>query len=402
MYRIKMTGGDMTVVETHLFDVVKGIGPMLREAGQDAERERRLPRQAIDLLADAGLQRMFTPQSLGGLEVDPVTCARVIEEVARFDSAAAWALQAGNSGAWWSARLPDEGAQEIYGGNPNVLMAAAFHPPQQAIEVSGGYRVTGRGPLASTVHDSQWLFLSAIVMQGSQPKMVDGAPEVVAVILRISDVEIIDTWQTLGMRGTDSNDVAITNVFVPASRTFRLVPAFTPSTHYGGALYRFPGIAEAAVIVAPVLLAIARGAIDEFLQLARGKTPFGSTKLLRDRPTVQATVARAEGLLRSARAFFYDALEQGWRRAVAGQPFTLEQKADLLLAGVHATHSAWNVVDLMHRSAGTSAIYTRSRLERHVRDAFTLRHHGFVSESKYETVGQVYLGVPPEFGLVAF
>jgi alkylation response protein AidB-like acyl-CoA dehydrogenase len=392
----------MTVVETHLFEVVKEIGPKLQEAGPEAERERRLPKRAIDLLAEAGLQRMFTPQSLGGLEVDPVTCARVIEDVARFDSAAGWALQAGNSGAWWSARLPDEGAQEIYGGNPNVLMAAAFHPPQQAIEVSGGYRVTGRGPLASTVHDAQWLFLSAIVMQGAQPKMVDGAPEVVAVILRTNEVEIIDTWQTLGMRGTDSNDVAMTNVFVPASRTFRLVPEFTPGKHYGGALYRFPGIAEAAVIVAPVLLAIARGALDEFLQLARGKTPFGSTKLLRDRSVVQATIARAEALWRSARVLFYDTLDHAWQQAVAGQAFTLEQKADLLLAGVHATHSAWNIVDLMHRLAGTSAIYTRSRLERHLRDALTLRHHGFVSESKYETVGQVYLGVPPEFGLVAF
>ena len=392
----------MTVVETNLFEVVKEIGPMLQDAGREAELERRLPKRAIDNLAEAGLQRMFTPQSLGGLEVDPVTCARVIEQVARFDSAAAWALQAGNSGAWWSARLPDEGAVEIYGANPNVLMAAAFHPPQQAVEVTGGYRVTGRGPLASTVHDAQWLFLSALVMQDSQPKMVDGAPEVVAVILRTNEAEIIDTWQTLGMRGTDSNDVVVTNVFVPASRTFRLVPEFTPGQHYGGPLYRFPGIAEAAVIVAPVLLAIARGAIDEFLQLARAKTPFGSTKLLRDRPIVQTSLARAEGLYRSARALFYDTLERGWQQAVAGQPFTREQKADLLLAGVHATHSSWNVVDLMHRLAGTSAIYQRSPLERHLRDALTLRHHGFVSESTYETVGQVYLGVPPEFGLVAF
>src|SRR5262249_469427 len=118
---------------------------------------------------------------------------------------------------------------------------------------------------------------------------------------------------------------------------------------------------------------------------------FGSTKLLRDRPIVHPTVARAEGLWRSARAFFYDSLEQGWQQAVAGQAFTLKQKADLLLAGVHATHSAWNVVDLRHRLAGRSGMYTRSRLERHLRDAFTLRHHGFVSESKYEAVGQVYL-----------
>lgn len=133
----------MAVVEAHLFDVVKEIGPMLQEAGKEGERERRLPKRAIDQLGEAGLQRMFTPQSLGGLEVDPVTCARVIEEVARFDSAAAWALQAGNSGAWWSARLPDEGAQEVYGANPNVLMAAAFHPPQQAVEVPGGYSTHG-------------------------------------------------------------------------------------------------------------------------------------------------------------------------------------------------------------------------------------------------------------------
>src|SRR5262245_20355359 len=319
-----MTGGRMTVVETHLFDVVKEIGPMLQEAGQDAERERRLPRQAIDLLADAGLQRMFTPQSLGGLEVDPVTCARVVEEVARFDSAAAWALQAGNTGAWWAARLPDEGVQEIYGPNRSTLMAAAFHPPQRAIEVSGGYRVTGRGPLASTVRDAQWLFLTAVVMNDSQPKMIGGAPEVVALTLRTNEAEIIDTWHTLGMRGTDSNDVAVDNVFVPASRSFRLMPEFTPGPHYQGPLYRFPGIASAAVIVAPVLLAIARGAIDEFLKVAREKTPFGSMKVLRDRPAAQSTLARAEAISRSARALFYDTLEQGWQQAAAGQASTLE------------------------------------------------------------------------------
>jgi len=392
----------MTVAEAQLLDTVKEIGPLLHALGDEGERSRRLPKRAFDALADAGLQRMFTPKSLGGLEVDPITCARVIEEVGRYDSAAAWALQSGNSGAWWSARLPDTGVEEIYGSNPNVLMAAAFHPPQTAVEVSGGYRVTGRGPLASTVHDAEWLLLTAIVMHDSQPKMIDGTPEVIAVVLRTREAQIVDTWDTLGMRGTDSNDVAVDDVFVPTSRTFRLVPAFTPSKHYQGALYRFPGIAEASVIVAPVLLAIARGAIDAFLELARSKTPFGSTRLLRDRLTVQNALARAEASWRSARALFYDSLDVGWKRAVASEPFTLEQKADLLLAGVHAAHSSWKVVDHMHRLAGTSAIYRRSRLERHLRDAMTLRHHGFVSESKYESVGQVFLGLPPEFALVAF
>src|SRR5262249_58045994 len=123
------------VEETHLLDVVKEIGPQLREAGEEAERERRLPKRAINLLAEAGLQRMFLPQSLDGLEVDPVTCARVVEEVARFDSAAAWALQAGDTWAWWAARLPDDGVQEIYGPIRRTPLAPPFHPPHRTTEL---------------------------------------------------------------------------------------------------------------------------------------------------------------------------------------------------------------------------------------------------------------------------
>lgn len=391
----------MDLVESNLIEIAKQLGPTLREAGEEGERQRRLPRRALTALVDAGLQRMFLPKSLGGHETDPVTCARVVEELARFDTAAAWALQA-NSGSWWAARLPDEGAEEIYGSNADAIMSAAFHPPQQAVDVRGGYRVTGRAPLASNVHDSEWLMLTAIVMDGGAPKMHDGVPEIVGLVLRTSEAEIVDTWHTLGMRATDSNDVVANEVFVPASRSFHLAPAFTPGKHFGGPLYRFPGAAETQIIITPVLLALARVAIDEFMQLAVRKSPFGSMKLLRDRAVVQATLARSEGMLRSARALFYDTVERVWKQTLDGQPLTLEQKADLMLAGVHGADSAWHVVDNMHRLAGTTGIYTRSRLERCLRDALTVRHHGFVSESKYETVGQVLLGLPPEFVLVAF
>ncbi|MCA1603583.1 MAG: hypothetical protein LC776_18725 [Acidobacteria bacterium] len=150
------------------------------------------------------------------------------------------------------------------------------------------------------------------------------------------------------------------------------------------------------------MLAIARGAINELRDLAARKTPFGFVKTLRERPVAQATLARAEGMLRAARLLFYDTISEAWERTQAGEPSAPEQKADLLLAGAHAVSSAAKVADLMHSLAGTSAIYTRSRLERHFRDAQTLRHHGFVSVNRYEAVGQVYLGVPPEFGLVGF
>ena len=123
---------------------------------------------------------------------------------------------------------------------------------------------------------------------------------------------------------------------------------------------------------------------------------------LRDRTTVQASVARAEAMLRAARLFYYDTFGAAWNRTVSGEGNSLEQKADLLLAATHATVTAAQVTDMMHRLGGSAGIYARNLLERHLRDAHTLRHHGLVCEGRFETVGQVYLGVPPEFMLVAF
>jgi alkylation response protein AidB-like acyl-CoA dehydrogenase len=380
----------------------RGLGPLIREYADLAEQRRRLAPEVVAGLRQAGLFRLLLPRSLGGLELDPATCALVVEEIAGFDSAAGWALQAGNEGAWWAARLPTEGTEEIYRGNPSAVVAAAFHPPQQAVEVARGYRITGRAPLASNIHDADWLFLTALVMEGDSPRMVDGMPQVIGLYLRTAEVKIVDTWYSLGMRGTDSNDVVMDTVFVPQSRTFPLVPEFQPGTHHRGPLYRIPGISAGGFLIAPVPLATARSAIREVRDLAQRKIPLGFNRTLRERPMVQATVARAEAMLRSARLLFYDALEQAWAQAVRGVRFTLEQKADLLLAGAHAATTAGKVTDLMHRAAGTTGIYTRSPLERHLRDAQTLRHHGFLSENRFEAVGQVYLGVEPEFPMVAF
>lgn len=385
-----------------LLAAARELAPLIREHAGAAERERRLAPEVVTALARSGFFRLLLPRSLGGLEVDPPTCSRVVEELAGADSAAAWALQAGNSGAWWGARLPALGIEEIYSSNPSAVMSASFHPPQRAREADGGYRVTGRGPLASTIHDAEWVLLSALVMEGDQPRMVGGVPEIVALVLRTSEVEIVNTWRSLGMRGTDSQDVAATDVFVPLRRTFHLMPEFDPGTHHRGPLYRLPAAVATAMFIAPVALAVARGAIGELREIAVRKTAFGFNRTLRDRPAVQAMLARAEGMLRAARLLWYDTLVSAWERCRTGGSHTLEQRADLLLAGAHAAAVAAEVADMMHRVAGTAGIYERNPLERHFRDAMTLRHHGFVSENRFEAVGQVYLGVPPEFALVGF
>jgi alkylation response protein AidB-like acyl-CoA dehydrogenase len=353
-------------------------------------------------MRDAGLFRMFTPRTLGGLEADPVTVARVVEEIASFDSAAAWALQAGNTGAWWAGHFPENGVAELFAEGPDLVMAASFSPPHRADPVPGGYRFTGRGPFASTIHDSPWVMMTGLVFDGEQPRTTAFGPVVVALALRTSEVQIIDTWHSLGMRGTDSNDVAAEGVFVPDARSFVVASVYGPEPHFAGPLYRVPALASTDVIVVPVALAIARGAISALREIADRKTPLGSTKTIRHKPAVQSALADAEAQLRAARLLFYGTLNTTWQRALANEPPTLEQRADLMLACTHAVRASAHVADLLHRMGGTSGIYEGSRLERHFRDAQTVRQHGFLSESRLETVGQVYLGIEPEFGFVAF
>jgi alkylation response protein AidB-like acyl-CoA dehydrogenase len=150
------------------------------------------------------------------------------------------------------------------------------------------------------------------------------------------------------------------------------------------------------------LLAVARRAIEEVSALAQGKVPVAARTLLRERASAQAKLAQAEAILRAGRVLLYDTLSDTWESTVAGETLSLRHKADVLLAMTHAVRSAVQVVELMSSVAGTSGIYTRSPLERYFRDVQVLRHHAFGAETRYETVGQVYLGLPPDFPALAF
>ena len=383
--------------DTTLLEAVRRITPVIREYREQAERERRLATPVVDAMAEAGLLRMVTPRSLGGLEVDPLTCASVIEAVAQVDSVAGWALTNPLLAACQCARLPDAGAETILGRNPNVLIAGSAYA-MQASPVVGGYRATGRVPFVSNCHNATWLAVNLRLVEAAPPPQRGTAPpEIVRAFLPIEVCEIMDTWDVLGMRGTGSHDVAVTDVFVPEVVTFPVTPQVVRGTHYQGALYHFPPIGAQAMVFPSVALAVARGAINEVTTLAHGKTPFASPTILRERASTHAKLAQAEAGWRAGRALLYDTLRTAWDVTVAGETLTLPQKADLLLAMTQAVSGAATAVELMWSVAGTSGIFVTSPLERYFRDMQVLKQQVFYSEQRYETVGRVYLGLPPHF-----
>jgi len=210
-------------IDETLLAKARELGPLIREHAPQAERERRLSKPVIDALNRSGITKMLLPKSLGGLEADPVTMLRVVEEIASFDSVAGWLLMVSNSGAFTGCRFPAETVEELFRDPNDWFIGTAFQPPVEAREVDGGYRLTGQRALASFAHSSRWICLTGLVMDGPAPRMAHGMPVLIVAMMPAKDVEVLDTWNALGMRGSDSTDVSVKDLFVPSAFT---CPAF--------------------------------------------------------------------------------------------------------------------------------------------------------------------------------
>jgi alkylation response protein AidB-like acyl-CoA dehydrogenase len=376
---------------TDLVGAAKSLAPVIESYRDESERERTTPRALVAALAQADLLRMYAPKSQGGLEADPVMCLRVLEELAKADGAVAWNVMNWSAGHLYGARLAEPAAREIYARDPSVVISGALAPKGRAEVVEGGYRLSGRWPLASGCAHASWLVVGGAIVEGDQPRFrPDGVPDVRLMFVPQSECDIIDTWYSAGLRGTGSNDVSVQEAFVPQERTF----AFPDGPAYErGPLYRGSIFDALAVVIAGVALGIARAALDTFTELASRKVPTRTASTLRDRATVQAQLAQAEALVRSARALLFETVAATWETLCAGQPLSEEQGALQWLASVHTATSCAHAVDLVYTLGGATSVYTTSRLERCFRDVHVLTQHVGVSPWQWERVGRYFLGL---------
>ena len=384
-----------TDIDASLLERVRKIGPVLRANVAEGDRLRRLPQASMDALTGSGLLTMLTPKSMGGLEVDPVSYTTLIEEAVRFDPAAAWTLTNPLLWMFFCSRLPEKGAAELLGDDPRAMFAASITPPMKAEPVEGGFRITGDGRFASNCHHARWI---ASVCQIADDSTQEN--QMIWAYISQEDVQILDTWDVLGMRATGSDDIRVDGAFVPAYRVF----PFTPEVHLGpkfqGPLYRFSFIGIVTAALTPVMLGIARTAIDEAAALAQGKTATGGSSPLWMSPSVQSQIGQAEAIHRAARALLYQTLDDVWQWVLSGQEVTTAQRADLLLAATNASESSVRVVERMHTLAGTSGIYSGNPIERCFRDIQVARQRRFYTEGRYETFGRMYFGLEPDYGMV--
>jgi alkylation response protein AidB-like acyl-CoA dehydrogenase len=376
------------------------LRPLIESTAQSIEQGRALPSKLLEALHDAGLFRLLLPHSCGGEEVAPALFVAAVEELAKADASTAWCMAQGSGCSMAAAYLEPAVAREIFDGKQAVVAWGPAGPNAKAVAVEDGYRVSGTWPYASGIGHADWLgghcqLLDALERPCLGP---EGKPTERTMLFPKAKAEIHDVWHVMGLKGTGSQTYTVADLFVPARYSFTRESA--ADRHEAGPLYRFTTFQLFGAGFAGVALGIARATLDAFIAVAAGKVPMLAAKPLRDNAVVQSKVAIAEAQWQASRAYLMQTLAEMWHIASAGETFTLEQRAGLRLAGVHAVHECKKVIETVFHLAGGSAVFENQPFERRLRDINAVAQQVQGQSVNFEIAGQVLLGLPSTSKLI--
>jgi alkylation response protein AidB-like acyl-CoA dehydrogenase len=374
-----------TTTADDVMAAARALGPTIAARAAETEGARRVPPDLLAELIDAGCFRIALPVSHGGVGADLPTALDLFETVAAGDGSTGWTLMIG-AVAWVDlAGLSRAAFDDLFAGRGDVIVAGAFDPTGASIVATGDgrYRVDGRWGFASGCEHATWLYGNCI--EG----VVDGVPRLRIAVFSPEQIEIEDTWNVSGLRGTGSHHLRADDVVVAAERT--LVPlAGEPCVDAPIARIHTPALI--ALVVSSVAIGIAQGALDEVVALAAGKVPLLAHAPLAGDPLFQHDLAVADTDVRAARSLVHDTAEWLGQSARDGVEISLVDRARVRAAAVWATDRAVAAVDAAYRAGGGSSLYADSPLQRRLRDIHALTQHFIVRPDTLTTAGAILAG----------
>ena len=369
-----------------ILDAVRELAPTIAARADEIEAARRLPPDLVTDLTAAGCFGMLRPRSHGGAGVDLATSMRVYEALSRADASVGWTVAIA-AGCWLDlVGLPRPTFDAVFAGDPDVRVGGAIRPAGLAVPADGGYRVSGRWGFVSGCQHCDWIYGNCIE-EGTTGN--GDVPPLRVALFRADEIDIEDTWSVSGLCGTGSHDVVADDVFVPTDRTFALLSA---EPCLDDPAVRMPLPSPYALQMASGALGIAQGALDDILALASDKVPLFAGASLATNPLFQNQLGQADAGLRAARSLVYDEAADAWSTALAGDPFTTEQRARIRGSATWACDTAAAVVGMAYRAGGGSSLYRSSPLQRRFRDVHALTQHFLLKLDSLTTVGAVMAG----------
>lgn len=349
-------------------------------------------------LREAGYLAAAVPTDRGGWGMTLAELARSQRRLARYAPATALSLsmhsywigianeldQIGDPSLRWIQDAAAAGevfaAGHAEAGNDIPVLLSTC----RAERVAGGYRLTGRKQFGSNGPAWSWLGAHAIDVEAS------GGPQIVhAFVSRSSPgVRVEETWDTLGMRPTQSHDTVLDGVFVPDERIGRVVPAGDASDPFIVAIAMWP-----LSLIAATYLGIAERALELAVDSARRKTSVAIERgAYAYNPMVQHQIAEMYLELDAASATF-ERFVDDWVRGTDHGDDWVPRVYAMKWRSVEASK---RVVDVALDVAGGAAMFRGSELERLYRDARCGGFHPGNDALTHELVGKAVLGILAE------
>jgi len=382
--------------------VISGVAellPVLRERAQEAEDARSVPADSVKALTDAGFFRLLQPARFGGLEADPVTFLTAVRLVASACGSTGWVASVVGVHAWQLALFPLEAQEEVWGADNNTRMSSSYAPTGRAEAVAGGHRLTGRWSFSSGCDHATWVLLGAIVPDA------DGVPaDFRTFLLPASDYAIDDIWDTVGLRGTGSNDIVVSDAFVPAHRSLSFNDVFRcacPGQEPNPApLYRLPYGSLFSYAITTPIIGMATGAYEAHVdyQKERVRASYVGEKARED-PHAQVRVAHAAADIDSAWLALERNMAELMGHARAGEKIPLPLRLRVRRDQVRGTGLAISAVDRLFENSGGRALRRGTPIQRFWRDAHAGRVHAINDPERALTMfgrGEFGLRIQPD------
>lgn len=388
--------GQPALSMTDVIDRAAKLVPVLAARARAAEALRRVPDETIADLHASGLFRILQPRRVGGLELPYETLVRVTSVLARGCGSTAWVTANLANHDFMLALWPVSAQDEVWTTDKAALVGSALmFPPGRASKAQGGYRLTGRWKFASGIDACTWTMLGGIASADGE------LPDYRVFLLPAADYRVIDTWDAAGLRGTGSNDVEVSDVFVPEHRALAvdlMKGCGAPGSEANpGTLYRLPVFDMFPYVVAATSLGIAQGAIEQFTEDTRHRVTSYSTTLLADHATTQARLGEAAAAAAAAELILLENCRRAMAAADEGRIPSVEEKTRLRRDGAYAARLCTRAVDLLFEAGGGELLYSQNAMQRAFRDVHAAQsHYALAWDVAAAMAGKAMLGIAPD------
>jgi 3-hydroxy-9,10-secoandrosta-1,3,5(10)-triene-9,17-dione monooxygenase len=372
--------------------------PQLRDRAGRTEELRRLPPETERDLHEAGLFRIVQPKRVGGSEFDYVALVDCADVLGQGDASVAWNFANLASHHWMLGMFDRRAQDEVWNKDANTLIASSFiFPAGRARKVDGGYVLSGSWPFSSGVESCEWNMLASVVSSDDE---ADGI-EYRIFLLNREDYKVKDTWNAVGLRGTGSNDVEVTDAFVAESMSISvgdLAGGPTPGSAVNpNALYALPVFSLFPYVLSGVALGNAQTCLDDYVEFARHRVSTYNRAKLGDMQSTQIKIAEASAKIDAARLLMRTNCITAMADARRGRVPHISGKTRLRRDGAFAVNLCTEAVSLLFAASGARSLFISGALQRQFRDAHAVNSHlAFNFDAAGTNYGRVALGLPSE------